>query len=104
MDGALFGETIVFTGSLVIPRHEAADMAAEAGCGVTDNVSKKVTMLVVGAQDRSRHKGYKKTSKLRKAEALIENGLNIQILSESDFLELLGVELPRREEKGRTTS
>ena len=48
--GALFGETIVFTGALVIPRQEVADRAAEAGCGVANNVGKKVTMLVVGTQ------------------------------------------------------
>ena len=54
VNGALFGETVVFTGSLAIPRQQAADMAAEAGCGVVNNVSKKVTMLVVGIQDESK--------------------------------------------------
>ena len=57
-------------------------MAAEAGCGVADNVSKKVTMLVVGTQDKSKLKGYAKSGKHRKAEALIEKGVEIQILSE----------------------
>ena len=94
VDGALFGETVAFTGALEIPRREAADMAAEAGCGVVDNVSKKVTMLVVGTQDRSKLKGYEKSSKHRKAEALIENGADIQILSEIDFLELVGLDQP----------
>ena len=94
VDGALFGNIIVFTGSLVIPRHVAADLAAEAGCGVVNSVSKKVTMLVVGTQDRYKLKGYEKSSKHRKVEALIENGAEIQILSESDFSELMGVELP----------
>ena len=93
MDGTLFGETIVFTGALVIPRQEVADMAAEAGCGVANSVSKKVTMLVVGTQDKSKLKGYDKSSKHRKAEALIEKGVDIQILSESDFSELMGVDI-----------
>lgn len=92
-DGALFGETIVFTGSLAITRREAADMVAEAGCSVANNVSKKVTMLVVGTQNRSRFNGYKKSSKHRMAEALIEKGANIRMLSESDFAELVGVEV-----------
>ena len=43
--------------------------------------------------DRFR-KGYEKSSKHRKVEALIEKGAEIQILSESDFSELMGVELP----------
>ena len=98
-DGALFGETIVFTGALAIKRKVAADMAAGAGCGVADNVSKKVTMVVVGTQDKSKLKGYAKSGKHRKAEALIGKGVEIQILSESDFSELIGVDLVRGDER-----
>lgn len=93
VEGALFGETILFTGALGIPRLQAADIAAEAGCGVVNGVSKKVTMLVVGIQDESKLKGYEKSSKHRKVEALIERGVDIQILSESDFSELIGADL-----------
>ena len=64
-------------------------MAAEAGCDVASNVSKKVTMLVVGIQDKTKLKGYDKSGKHRKAEELIVKGQDIQILSESDFLKLL---------------
>ena len=91
VDGALYGETIVFTGELAIPRQEAADRAVEAGCEVVRSVSRKVTMLVVGAQDKSKLNGYEKSSNHRKAENLIEQGLNIQILSECDFSELTRV-------------
>ena len=92
VDGALFGETIVFTGALFLPRQEVAVLAAEAGCGVANSISRKVTMLVVGTQDSSRLKGYDKSSKHRKAEALIEKGVDIQILSENDFSELIGID------------
>ncbi len=88
-EGALFGESLVFTGALAIPRREAADMAARAGCNVAANVSGKTTLLVVGTQDRSKLKGYEKSTKHRKAETLIERGAEIQILSESDFSELI---------------
>lgn len=88
-EGALFGESLVFTGALVMPRREAADMAARAGCNVAANVSKKTTLLVVGTQDSSKLKGYEKSTKHRKAQALIEKGVEIQILSESDFSELI---------------
>ena len=74
VDGTLFGEIIVFTGALGITRQEAADMAAEAGCSVVNNVNRKVTMLVVGTQDKSKLNGYKKSSKHRKAEVLIREG------------------------------
>ena len=89
-DGALFGETIVFTGALGISRQVAANMVAEAGCNVANSISKKVTMLVVGTQDKSKLNGYEKSNKHRKAEALIETGVNIQILSKDDFSELMG--------------
>ena len=88
-EGALYGESLVFTGALAIPRREAADIAARAGCDVAANVSKKTTLLVVGTQDRSKLKGYEKSTKHRKAEILIEKGVEIQILSESDFSELI---------------
>ena len=91
VEGALFGESLVFTGALGIPRRAAADMAAGAGCHVAANVSKKTTILVVGTQDKSKLKGYEKSTKHRKAETLIEKGVDIQILSETDFSELVGV-------------
>ena len=93
MCGALSGETIVFTGKLGILRREAADGAAAAGCDVVDSVSKKVTMLVVGTHDKSRLKGYEKSSKHRKAEELIGKGVDIQILSASDFSELMHIDI-----------
>lgn len=89
VDDSAAGESLVFTGALGIPRREAADMAARAGCDVAANVSRKTTLLVVGTQDRSKLKGYEKSTKHRKAETLIERGAEIQILSESDFSELI---------------
>ena len=97
MEGALFGETILFTGALGIPRQQAADMAARAGCNVVNGASKKVTMLVVGIQDESRLKGYEKSTKHRKVEALIERGSEIQILSERDFSEFMEIDLSSTE-------
>ena len=97
VEGALYGETIAFTGALGIPRREAADLATTAGGNVVPNVTKKVSILVVGTQDRRKLNGYKKRSKHRRAEALIDNGIkDIQILSESDFSKLIGVDLPTR--------
>ena len=89
-DGPLHGETVVFTGELVISREEAADIAARAGCNVDSNVTmKRTTILVVGIQNRSLLKGYSKSSKHRKAEDLIQKGADIEILSEDDFHELM---------------
>jgi DNA polymerase-3 subunit epsilon len=88
-EGELFGEVIVFTGSLTIPRREAADLAAEAGCEVEDGVTKRTTMLVVGVQDIDRLNGYEKSAKQRKAEGLIAKGQTIRVLFEDDFKEIV---------------
>ncbi|MEQ9565641.1 MAG: exonuclease domain-containing protein, partial [Pseudomonadales bacterium] len=88
-DGALFGEILVFTGTLEIPRREAADMAAKAGCTVAKGVTKKTTLLVVGDQDTTKLAGHDKSSKHRKAEELMATGVQIRVLRESDFRQII---------------
>jgi len=87
-EGPLYGEVLVFTGALGMPRREAADLAAAIGCQVASGVTKKTTVLVVGDQDVKMLAGHEKSSKHRKAEELIEKGISIRILKESDFKEL----------------
>lgn len=89
-DGALLGETLVFTGDLSISRGQAADMAAEAGADVHDNVTYNTTMLVVGERDLK--PGWSaKSTKQRKAEELIAKGVQIRIVGEADFLRLAAI-------------
>lgn len=88
-EGSLYGEVLVFTGALEIPRSEAADMADGIGCRVETGVNRKTTMLIVGNQDIKRLAGHEKSSKHRKAEELILKGHDIRILSESDFKQLV---------------
>jgi DNA polymerase-3 subunit epsilon len=88
-DGPLFGEVLVFTGTLSIPRLMAADSAANAGCRVDNGVTKHTTLLVVGDEDVLRLAGHDKSSKHRKAEELIAKGQPIRILAESDFLSIV---------------
>jgi DNA polymerase-3 subunit epsilon len=93
LDGApLYGETIVFTGALSIPRREAASMAAAVGCAVCESVNRTTTILVVGDQDIGRLAGHDRSSKHRRAENLIERGQEIRILVESDFRRLVQLE------------
>ena len=87
-EGELYGESIVFTGSISIPRSQAAMMASKLGCFATNTVTKNTTILIVGLQDSSKLAGYEKSAKHRKAEELLEKGLKIKILSEEDFAEL----------------
>ena len=90
-DGSLYGEIIVFTGALAVPRREAADLAASVGCEVGSGVTKKTTLLVVGDTDVQRLAGHEKSSKHRKAEELVANGAPIRILRETDFRDLVAM-------------
>jgi DNA ligase (NAD+) len=73
---AITGKTFVVTGTLpTLKRDEVKDMIRKAGGKVTDSVSKKTDFLVVG-EDAG--------SKLEKARSL-----NVAILSEAEFLELV---------------
>lgn len=88
-EGPMHGDVIVFTGALKISRRDAAEMAANIGCKVTDSVTKQTTLLVVGDQDVRNLNGYEKSSKHRKAEAMNAAGAKIRILTESDFKTLV---------------
>ncbi|MBI5261715.1 MAG: transposase [Bradyrhizobium sp.] len=85
-DGPILGETVVFTGELQIARDAAASLASIAGADVADGVTKKTTILVVGDQDLRLTRGQAKSSKHRKAEAMIASGATIRIVGESDFM------------------
>jgi DNA polymerase-3 subunit epsilon len=91
-EGPLFGEVVVFTGALQIPRHDAVDIASEIGCQVESGVNRLTTMLVIGDQDIRKLAGHEKSKKHRKAEELMSKGQTIRLLTESDFRQLIAVE------------
>jgi DNA ligase (NAD+) len=75
--GPMAGKVVVITGTLSsMSRDEAREAARAAGATVTDSVSKKTSLLVVGAEAGS---------KLRKAEEL-----GVPIVDEASFLLMLG--------------
>ena len=84
-EGDLYGEVLVFTGALNMPRHEAADLAASVGCRVDSGVTRRTTILIVGDQDAAKLGGHERSAKHRKAEQLAEEGHRIRIIRESDF-------------------
>lgn len=90
-EGAFFGEVLVFTGALMMPRREAAELAVRAGCETSDGVTKHTTLLVVGDQDIRVLHGHEKSAKHRKAEELIAKGVPIRILTESDFFAMVNI-------------
>ncbi len=89
--GTLFGENVVFTGTLSMPRREIAKIAADAGCNVSDGVNKNTTILVLGMQDIKRLAGNDRSAKYRKVLALIEKGADIKIISEDDLVAMISL-------------
>lgn len=78
----------VFTGYLKsMSRREAMQRVVNSGGQCTNNITKKTRYLIVGDPD-FRVKGGK-SSKMKKAEQLIKEGLGIEILNEEEFLRLL---------------
>jgi DNA ligase (NAD+) len=76
-DSPIVGKTVVFTGTLeTMTRPEAKARAEELGAKVTDSVSKKTDIVVVGADAGS---------KARKATEL-----GVRTMTETEWRELVG--------------
>ena len=86
-----FEAEIAFTGTLgSMPRKEAMQLVLNAGGRPAAGVAKETDYLVVGDIDlRKLRQGVQLTSKMKKALQLRDAGSTIQILGESDFLQLL---------------
>jgi DNA polymerase-3 subunit epsilon len=91
----LFGHRIVFTGALGMPRREAKSRAAELGAQPASSVTRATTLLVVGdgfvASDLA---AGRVTTKARRALQLRERGQRVEVLSEGEFLQMLGGHWP----------
>ncbi|THJ66229.1 exonuclease [Arthrobacter echini] len=91
----LYGQTVVFTGTLGIPRPQAKQRAARLGAQPASSVTRRTTMLVVGdgfVVADLRHG--RVTGKVRRVLELKERGHSIDVLSEDQFLQLTGVSAP----------
>ncbi|HEX9227272.1 MAG TPA: exonuclease domain-containing protein [Arthrobacter sp.] len=91
----LFGQTVVFTGELAIPRPEAKVRSAEFGARPESRVTARTTVLVVGdgfvAADL---RSGRLTGKARRVLELHERGRRIEVLSEGEFLQMVGGHVP----------
>lgn len=87
----LHGEVVVFTGDLGLPRPEAKRRAALVGARTADRVTRATTVLVVGdgfvAEDIA---AGRLTRKARHVLALQEQGRRVEIVSEAEFLQMVG--------------
>jgi DNA polymerase-3 subunit epsilon len=87
----LFGQTVVFTGELGIARPEAKQRAAEMGARPESRVTGRTTVLVVGdgfvAGDL---RNGRLTGKAKRVLELHSRGQQIEVLSEGEFLQMVG--------------
>jgi DNA polymerase-3 subunit epsilon len=85
------GPLFVVTGTLQsMTRHEAAQKIADHGGRFKDTVTRETDFLVVGEQDFKRFRDGEKSNKLLHAESLLVSGSSIEIISEDDFLRMVG--------------
>ena len=93
-DHPLFGKKVVFTGTLeVATRAEAAQAAVDCGAKATDSISSKTDYLVVGRTDLGKVGTDGMSNKMRKAVEIAEAGHDLEIIDETEFLQLIGREL-----------
>ena len=85
----LYNKVCVFTGELSIERKELMQMVADVGGKNADTVTKKTDYLIVGDYSANVNVKGGKTGKLKKAEDYILKGVDISIISEKDFFDLL---------------
>jgi DNA polymerase III subunit epsilon len=91
----LFGQTVVFTGELGMPRPEAKLRAAEAGARPESRVTARTTVLVVGdGFSATDLRSGRLTGKARRVLELHERGQRIEVLSEGEFLQMVGGRWP----------
>lgn len=69
---------------------------ANIGATPTNSVTKATDVLIVGQQDYRVVGSEGMSSKQKKALELIAKGQDLEIMSESEFLENFGAEIPNR--------
>lgn len=89
-DHPFYHKMVVFTGALhCIIRKDAMQSVVNVGGYISNNITKNTNYLVVGSFDYIKSVKGNKSSKMKKAEKMCLDGLDIKIISENTFLEML---------------
>jgi tetratricopeptide (TPR) repeat protein len=89
----LQGERVSFTGTLAsMTHHQAQELVEQHGGTATHHVSRQTTMLVVGEEGWPLEPDGHPSIKLRQITQWQEEGAPVRIVSESDWLRLLGLD------------
>ena len=93
----LQGERVSFTGILASMTHRQAMELVEQHGGVsTQHVGQATSLLVVGEEGWPLEPDGRPSSKLEQARQLCDKGEPIRIVSEAEWLKMLGIEPPER--------
>jgi tetratricopeptide (TPR) repeat protein len=94
-EGILRGEKVAFTGTLASMTHkQAAELVVRHGGEAVANVSHQTTLLVIGEEGWPLESDGRISVKLEQAHQLREKGQALRLLSESEWLQALGLEAP----------
>lgn len=91
-DGPLSGKKFLFTGALsAMSRAQAEKEVARLGGLLPAGVTRDLDCLVLGDADMVRFRAGWRSGKLQKVEGLNAGGAGIRVLSESDFMAMVGL-------------
>lgn len=94
----LQGERVAFTGVLASMTHaQAAQLVVEHGGTASEHVSRQTSLLVIGEEGWPLEDNGQPSVKLQQALRCRESGLAVEILNESQWLTLLGLNEQRDE-------
>ncbi len=85
-----YNKNVCFTGKMdMLTKEAAAQTIANLGAKIQNGVTSETDVLVLGNLQYQHERFGKKSSKHTKAESLIKSGVEIEILTETTFLELI---------------
>lgn len=100
-EGPLLGQTVCVTGKfLTLQQKEIWALASAAGAAIKNNVTKDVTILVVGEADRLDAR-LAERRKFVQAEGHVKAGRPVRLMREEDFLSMVGYVAARQSKKKR---
>ena len=89
-ENPFYDKEVVFTGTMSMPRQDMMRMVLDIGGRAKDTLTQSTDFLVVGQQDYRIVGEEGMSGKQKKAMQMIEKGAPLQVLSESEFMEMIG--------------
>ena len=88
-----YNKRVCFTGKMdFLTKKDAAQIITNLGAHIQKDVDHNTNVLILGNLEYQQRRFNDKSSKHKKAELLIEHNINIEILTERSFLELIDEE------------